>query len=176
MVYLKTLFDARAWYDLIPDLDHTVVTRGLGESRGLDYLAATRARDGSTVIAYMPTCRAVTIDMSSVSGDVAQCSWFDPVHRGVYLGGGVRHEGLPRLDAAWRGRLGAGPGRRMEQLASAGNSELRGMITTTLSGADNHLDRGGGRVRLLLSKLARIQCCLWWDIQFAGVFRAERRL
>jgi hypothetical protein len=78
MVHVKSLFSSRAWYDLVPDQEHVVVTRGLGEFRGLDYLAAARSVDGSTVIAYMPTPRSVTVDMSKVSGEAAQGWWFDP--------------------------------------------------------------------------------------------------
>jgi hypothetical protein len=78
MSRLKALFDSRAWYDLVPDQKHTVVTGGLGEFNGLDYLAAARTADGSTVIAYMPTRRTVTVDMSKISGSRAKVWWFDP--------------------------------------------------------------------------------------------------
>ena len=78
MVRLKALFNSRAWYDLVPDQEHVVVTKGLGEFTGLDYLAAARTADGSTVIAYMPTSRSVTVDMSKVTGEMAQGWWYDP--------------------------------------------------------------------------------------------------
>jgi hypothetical protein len=78
MAHLKALFTSRAWYDLVPDQKHAVVTKGLGEFTGLDYLAAARTVDGSTVIAYMPTPRSVTVDMSSLSGQAARGWWFDP--------------------------------------------------------------------------------------------------
>ena len=72
------LFRSRPWYELVPDQKHEVVTGGLGEFQGLDYLAACRTRDGSTVIAYMPTRRAITVDLSKVSGNRARGWWFDP--------------------------------------------------------------------------------------------------
>jgi len=78
MMYWGKLFHSRAWYDLIPDQKHEVATGGLGEFRGLDYLAAGRTSDGSTVIAYMPTKRTITVDMSKVSGSQAVGWWFDP--------------------------------------------------------------------------------------------------
>jgi hypothetical protein len=78
MMYWGKLFRSRAWYDLIPDQKHEVVTAGLGEFRGLDYLAAGRTSDGSTVIAYMPTKRTITVDLSKVSGSQAVGWWFDP--------------------------------------------------------------------------------------------------
>jgi hypothetical protein len=78
MMYWGRLFRSRAWFDLVPDQRHEVVTGGLGEFNGLDYLAAARTSDGSTVIAYMPTSRTITVDMSKVSGVQANGWWFDP--------------------------------------------------------------------------------------------------
>jgi hypothetical protein len=78
MMYWGRLFRSRAWYDLVPDQNHEVVTGGLGEFRGLDYLAAGRTTDGSTVIAYMPTKRTITVDMNKVSGSHAVGWWFNP--------------------------------------------------------------------------------------------------
>jgi hypothetical protein len=78
MMYWGKLFRSRAWFDMVPDQKHEVVTGGLGEFNGLDYLAAARTSDGSTVIAYMPTRRTITVDMSKVSGAQAIGWWFDP--------------------------------------------------------------------------------------------------
>ena len=78
MAHLKKLFDSRAWHELVPDQDHKVITAGLGEFFGLDYLAAARTADGNTVIAYLPTGRAVTVDMSKVASQRAKAWWFNP--------------------------------------------------------------------------------------------------
>jgi len=78
MMYWGRLFRSRPWYELVPDQKHEVVTGGLGEFRGLDYLAAGRTPDGKTAIAYMPSRRSITVDMSKVSGDRAVSWWFDP--------------------------------------------------------------------------------------------------
>jgi hypothetical protein len=78
MMYWGRLFRSRAWFDLVPDQKHEVVTGGLGEFTGLDYLAAARTSDGSTVIAYLPTKRTITVDMSKVSGAQTIGWWFDP--------------------------------------------------------------------------------------------------
>jgi len=72
------LFSSRLWYELIPDEKHEVVVDGLGEFRGLDYLAAARSGDGSLIMAYMPTARTITVDMSKVAGGQAKASWFNP--------------------------------------------------------------------------------------------------
>ena len=78
MMYWGKLFRSHRWYDLVPDQKHEVVTSGLGEFRGLDYLSAARTPDGGTVIAYMPTSRKITVDISKVSGSQAKGWWFDP--------------------------------------------------------------------------------------------------
>ncbi len=78
MARLNKLFQSRPWEQLVPDERHEVVTGGLGEFNGLDILMAARAQDGSTVIAYLPTSRKVTVDMSKLSGANAKAWWFDP--------------------------------------------------------------------------------------------------
>jgi hypothetical protein len=93
MKHVKTLFEPRAWYSLVPDQDHTVVTAGYGTfdatttdknkfSMPGDYVTAGRTPDGSLVMAYLPTLRAVTVDMTKLSGPVT-AQWYDP-SRGVY--------------------------------------------------------------------------------------------
>jgi hypothetical protein len=42
-----------------------------------DYLTAARTPDGSLVMAYMPTIRTITVDMSNLSGS-ATAQWYDP--------------------------------------------------------------------------------------------------
>ena len=78
MPRLKALFNSRPWFDLVPDDKHEVVVDGLGEFRGLDYLSAARTQNGRTVIAYMPTTRVVTVDMTKISGKEATAWWFNP--------------------------------------------------------------------------------------------------
>lgn len=72
------LFHSRAWPGLVPDNTHTVVVDGVGEFRGLDYLAAARTANGETIIAYMPSKRTVTVDMTKISGTAAIAWWFNP--------------------------------------------------------------------------------------------------
>lgn len=78
MVHVKSLFSARAWYDLVPDQSHKIVTGGLGEFNGMDYLAAAMTSDGSALIAYMPTARAITVDLAKLNGTQVNGWWFDP--------------------------------------------------------------------------------------------------
>jgi chitodextrinase len=80
---MTALFAPRPWYNLVPDQSHTVVTGGYGtfSSTGSlgsnNYLTAARTPDGSLVMAYMPTIRTITVDMSNLSG-AATAQWYDP--------------------------------------------------------------------------------------------------
>ncbi len=91
MLYVKSLFEARKWWLLVPDEAHVVVTSGLGtcmassalqgqsNPNAQDNTCATAARtaDGALVIAYMPTARGITVDMSKLAA-TATARWYDP--------------------------------------------------------------------------------------------------
>ena len=83
MGYVKALFESRAWYNLVPDQNHVVVTDGYGtfSSTGTvtdnDYLTAASTPDGGLVVAYLPTIRTITVDMSQLSAP-ATAQWYDP--------------------------------------------------------------------------------------------------
>jgi hypothetical protein len=78
MVHLKAFFGARAWYNLVPDQKHEIVTSGLGEFNGMDYLAAAATADRQTLMAYLPSARAITIDLGKLSGARLRGWWFNP--------------------------------------------------------------------------------------------------
>jgi len=105
MMYWGKLFRSRPWFDLVPDQDHTVITAGLGEFLGNDYLAAGRTLDGSTVVAYMPTKRTLTVAMNKISGAQARAWWYDPragqaTPAGTFPTSGMR-EFTPPSDGDW---------------------------------------------------------------------------
>jgi len=88
MIHLKSFFELRRWYDLVPDQTHTTLTTGFGKMLtekdvqsgqidSNDYATAARTEDGSLVLAYMPTLRTFTIDMTRLSGPTV-ARWFDP--------------------------------------------------------------------------------------------------
>jgi hypothetical protein len=94
MAYVERLFEPRAWYQLVPDQNHTVVTAGYGTFDATttehnrfvansDYVTAGRTPDGSLVMAYMPTLRTLTVDMTKLRGTVS-ARWYDP-SRGVFV-------------------------------------------------------------------------------------------
>jgi uncharacterized repeat protein (TIGR01451 family) len=77
MAYLAALFESRPWYALVPDQAHTIVTGGLGTFGLADYVTAASTPDGTLAIAYVPSNRTITVDMSRFSGPVT-ARWYDP--------------------------------------------------------------------------------------------------
>jgi hypothetical protein len=87
MVFVKRLFEGRAWQDLVPDQDHSVVTKGYGtfgkddRTPGGDYVTAARTGDGKLVMAYVPSTgtesRTITVNMARLSGP-ASARWYNP--------------------------------------------------------------------------------------------------
>jgi Protein of unknown function (DUF4038)/Putative collagen-binding domain of a collagenase len=81
--FMKQVFDARAWFKLVPDTNHVLVTSNYGTFEEVahvadnDYLTAARVTDGSLAIVYTPILRTFTVDMSKLSGP-AITRWFDP--------------------------------------------------------------------------------------------------
>jgi hypothetical protein len=84
----KELFNSRHWHNFIPDQDHTVLTLGYGTFGTSNYAIAASTSDSSSIIAYLPTQRSVTINPSSLKGDSIQVWWFNPSN-GVYINAGM---------------------------------------------------------------------------------------
>jgi hypothetical protein len=78
LVYLDKLFDALPWHELVPDGAHRVVTAGLGEANGMDWLTAAHTRDGRLLVAYLPSKREITVDLAQLAGERFAGWWFDP--------------------------------------------------------------------------------------------------
>jgi hypothetical protein len=77
------LFSALPWYRFVPDTAHSVVTTGYGtyseagDVNANDYATAAISSDAKYLVAYLPTPRAITVDMSRLSSP-AHARWFDP--------------------------------------------------------------------------------------------------
>jgi hypothetical protein len=73
---LGTLLTSRAWWKLEPDTNYSVLTDGVGT--GTDHAATARASDGSFVLSYLPSSRAVTADLGKLTGPHVVARWYDP--------------------------------------------------------------------------------------------------
>jgi hypothetical protein len=105
MMYLQQLFKSRKWHLLEPDFQHEVLTGGYGlwderisslrannfwnklfnSLKGIrsffnaqNYATAAITKNGTTMMAYLPSNRKIKIDMSKISGTHADCWWYKP--------------------------------------------------------------------------------------------------
>jgi hypothetical protein len=77
MAHLGNLFNAVAWYELVPDGSHNLITSGYGTLGSADFAGAGINDDGTLAVIYMPSNRTMTVDMSLFSGTVT-ARWYDP--------------------------------------------------------------------------------------------------
>jgi hypothetical protein len=89
--YCTTFFEARQWYDLIPDWSHTFLT-SQGGTPGKDdytYVSAGLTGDGSLGVCYYPGESGgrfqLTVNMSKMGGATgdSRARWYDPTN-GTY--------------------------------------------------------------------------------------------
>jgi Protein of unknown function (DUF4038)/Putative collagen-binding domain of a collagenase len=76
MTHLHELLTAMPWWELEPDIHHTLLTDGLGPED--ERAVAARAADGSFAILYLPSSRAVTVDLARLAGPEVAARWYDP--------------------------------------------------------------------------------------------------
>jgi len=85
---MRTLLSSRAWYSLVPDYAHAVLTAGYGTfAVGGDVDTNDYAVCGyvatSLALIYMPSNRTMTVDCTKFSGTFS-AKWFDPTN-GTYV-------------------------------------------------------------------------------------------
>jgi hypothetical protein len=85
----KEFFTTFPWQDLVPDQDHAFLTAGYGSFGNVDtkvsesdYATAAVTSAGNLAMVYMPTVRAITVNMAALKGS-ARARWFDPTN-GTY--------------------------------------------------------------------------------------------
>jgi hypothetical protein len=76
--HLRSLFESRPWWKLVPDVNNVVAVEGRGTFATNDYTVTALADDGSFALSYLPTQRALTIDLTKVSSEKVAASWFNP--------------------------------------------------------------------------------------------------
>ncbi|HKD65984.1 MAG TPA: DUF4038 domain-containing protein, partial [Candidatus Binataceae bacterium] len=90
MGFLASLFKSFDWYDLASDQTHVVMTAGFGTyttgalndpitSNNYATTGYARVATGSIAVAYIPTVRGVTFDMTKFGANVV-ARWFDPTN------------------------------------------------------------------------------------------------
>jgi hypothetical protein len=76
MTHLHELFTSVPWWHLRPDVEHTLLTDGLGPED--DRAVAAQTTDGSLAIVYLPSSHAVTVDLTRLAGPDVVARWYDP--------------------------------------------------------------------------------------------------
>jgi hypothetical protein len=80
--YFKNFTNSVAWYNLVPDQNHTLLTAGYGtfNSGGRigdsNYVTAAKTPDGSLGVMYTPVAHTLTVAMGNFCGPVT-ARWFD---------------------------------------------------------------------------------------------------
>jgi len=77
--YLQSMFSTRHWYALVPDEAHAAVTAGYGSNTSTGYVTAATASDGSSIIAYLPSSRTVTVNGRAL-GSSMTAWWYKPAN------------------------------------------------------------------------------------------------
>jgi hypothetical protein len=85
-----TFFRGYAWYNLVPDQSHSIVTAGYGSGTG--YVTTARVPDGSLIISYLPVSSTITVDMTKMRG-TATAKWFDPTSSRYTSSGSIANTG-----------------------------------------------------------------------------------
>jgi hypothetical protein len=76
VAYVGNLMRSRRHWLMRPDHANAVMTAGHGS--GATRAVTSRAADGSSVIAYLPTQRQVSMNLGQVSGSMAVAWWWNP--------------------------------------------------------------------------------------------------
>ncbi len=89
MQNLYNIFTSYHWWKFIPDTSHTVLTSGYGTFGTSNYSTAASTSDSSSIIAYLPTQRSITINPAVLKGDSIHVWWYNPSNgiftdRGMY--------------------------------------------------------------------------------------------
>jgi hypothetical protein len=78
MARVRAFVDAIPWFQLAPDEQHKLVTSGLGEENGMDYLTAAVSTDRRLAAAYASSPRAIEVDLTQLKGESFSGWWYDP--------------------------------------------------------------------------------------------------
>lgn len=78
MTRIWALFSGLAWYSLVPDQKDELITSGRGS--GSNYVTAALADNGSFGLAYLPSSRTLTVNLSNLRGPRVRARWYDPTN------------------------------------------------------------------------------------------------
>ena len=74
--FLHTLMASKAWWTLVPDTGHTLLTSAWGSGSGES--AAAVASDGSFALLYTPVSKTLTVNLAKLRGPAVNARWYNP--------------------------------------------------------------------------------------------------
>ena len=74
MGLVRKFFELRPWYKMVPDQSVIAIGQGDGE----DHIQATRADDGSFIVAYLPFGHRIGVHMDKLAATRIKALWYDP--------------------------------------------------------------------------------------------------
>ena len=78
MTHVRTLFESRAWHDLVPDINHNIVVQGHGDFGNDDGVQAAATTSRDTLIVYLTDKNKINVDLRRLSGEKLRGYWYDP--------------------------------------------------------------------------------------------------
>jgi hypothetical protein len=84
MQHVRPLFEPRAWWRLQPDREHRLLIDGAGRYGETDYAVLAFTDDARLAIAYVPTPRAIKLDLEKLAHPL-RARWYDPTN-GAFSG------------------------------------------------------------------------------------------
>lgn len=139
MSYLQALFNARHWYKLIPDYSNSAVTSGYGTWGSSSYVMAAYASDSTTMMAYLPSGSAITVNTLLLKDSVT-AFWFNPATNVSTSLGRLSHSSSVSIASPGSGDW--------VFVADAASSTVSNAITGSFSATPTTTAAGGGTVSL----------------------------
>lgn len=95
MQYGRWLMESRPYMDFVPDQDVIVKSKVVTSVPGAGryYFAATRTKDGSCAMVYVPCGRKFSVNLSKISGPEVTAWWFNPRNGQASPAGTFRNSG-----------------------------------------------------------------------------------
>jgi hypothetical protein len=75
--HLRTLLESHPWWKLMPDVNNMVAVDGRGPFATNDCAITALAADGTFALSYLPAKRALTIDLTKLTGARVVASWYN---------------------------------------------------------------------------------------------------
>jgi hypothetical protein len=78
MTHLRDLLTSLPWWQLEPDPSGVLLTAG--QEGGGERAVAARSADRSVALIYLPSSRAITVDLRQLAGPSVAARWYDPAN------------------------------------------------------------------------------------------------